>query len=823
MITVHNNKEIPFGIFSSRYNYYYTVGNIQYKNIYEYLMSGFQDSIDQNPEDAWKTRQRQIIISSMYRGIEAKSKDNSFVRNLLLSKKKRILYSSDDYFIGANRYTQEGSNVYGKALTSYKEFIQKGDNIDIYYEYFVLERLLNYAMYKESLEYYLKLARDSKTTSEIINILQKKYNNEIYIPQKSVVEKLRRNNTVFSMDPEEIILDILSQSLRKVRSVNLNILRNDIFRKFIQEIIDDTNSQYSVDNFIQKLSTTELNYSIERVYLEYLKIIDKSPSKKIDTNLYIPSEEEIKTYENFSLPDKGENYIKNNYFIIKENSILDINDTSVIFKIDDKEFPSISHYVLYSLGIQIPNFDPYIYIAKNNRFLSVTDSRKKIMYMLNNYKKDYFNNRLREALGRRIYEMSNLIDDHLYYIKLTNGKLKFQEDLSKDINNISEEIYNKRLSNIKINMNKVTESLDSQILKDNFFRHYITSKLINLINILNIIYPKQSYHSDLIKVYNSFYNSIGEFYVNEDIVGPIAFIYNIKLNKESSEFLNQNLVSNILLAEKFGKEILERNSKIITFGNIPWITKFFLIESQARMQRGELIPKNFIYSNSDDKETFAMIKTYDCILKSFSGKIVPSQKEVLDMAFKILNSDTIKCSPGNYTNPVIPGKITKCSTYEILPDNWLENRNYKYDNEEKNPRIPKIPRHNEQIKRKEKDEKLIEMEEDIYLKDINSDTLESFNTSESYRSGTPESYRSEQLNTPDSDNSEKNYSDLDNYDDYDDFMYGTPRATHNIREYIIVYAENLGLTKESFKYLEDCVYLLKLSRDRNNYRINMMQ
>lgn len=646
IINVNNRYDIPYGIFSVGYpDSFYLDGN-NWNNIIEYVSSingqkyNIPEPYDINMRKWWDNLTKEKINQAIKVGIDAKSRINQDFESILLTSETRpILYISEDSYLGVDFSSKQGENIYGKWLTSYRNMLLDG-NSEVFYNIYILERLLSVAINFEPLDTYLKMSREGKSIRALIEILYDKY--KIDLPSREIVEGLRELTTKnYSYNAEEIIIGVMKNKIRSVRVKNLNLFKHKIFESFVTGVMKKykIKNKYSAADFIKLMPTEERNYSIERVYDGYTT--KKHPEKypEIEPPAYIPTQEEINNIEKLKIEGIADKipHTTSNYAIVdSRTSKLSLKYDKETMYIDGKEFPSLAHYIIYQIGTLIndQNFSPYNMIRnpQDNRFYRIDDSQKFLVDNLEKYYDFSIKNKLSFAVQSRFNQQEYLKD----YLKSMGpaSTLRIRDYNTKTYSDLINQ-YNQMVKYADV-MEKRGSVFD-YIETDHFFMFIQKEMFENFLNIFNIVSIKRNDIKQVKSIYENFFGNIPGIVEYKDYDLHDISINNFRLlnqsvgnpfDEESLRFLKRKFVERILQAEQLAIKLYNTN--------VIFMTKFLILESRYRIFNGEFINPKMRYGKYNSKEYLALAKVCNAIIASSSFKVLI--KTTVDQAFNILNN-----------------------------------------------------------------------------------------------------------------------------------------------------------------------------------------
>lgn len=642
VVRIQSKVDLPYGVLSNGYSDPKSVNSYIGE---EYNLTLYNEPYDVEFDQKWSDLEKSVINKAIQIGIDAKSAiDPEFEGILLSSETLPILYISEDSYVGVDFSTKVGENIYGKWLTNYRNILLEKSPA-VFYNVYVLDRLCKTAINYESLEKYLLLAREGQGVRALINTLMEKYGKSVDIPPPEIVENLRQiTKQQLSYKAEEIILNVIKQNIRNVRVANLNKFRNYIFSVFVSKVIKKYQLDYAPEKFIQEMDPIERNYSIDRVYEGYQK--EQLNGYEIKSDIYVPSLEEVKALENLEYQGVTDKLPVTNYSALVDSrtSRLSLKDDRYVFFVGELSFPSIAHYIVYSLGTLIKDFNPYImiYDSENKTYFRLDDSKRFLNENLKKFKVFYFNQRLVEGIRRRVNEKPYLQDflmtlygDTLLFPGDINPKLTsetYQNIIQQDLR-YSPKIWGQR--------GKVIDFLDT----DSFFVFVQKEMFESFLNIASVLLPFKNAVKveDIKRIYELFFGNIPGTtttvihsppprQINYSNIKKMAQLLGYNFSDDSCKFLKTKFLERILTAEYLSQ------LKFNNGANRIFPIKFLIVESRYRIFLGEFIDPNRIYRTQSSRENLALARVLSFIC-AYTNNTIPTQ-ELVDKAFYILTSSS---------------------------------------------------------------------------------------------------------------------------------------------------------------------------------------
>ncbi|CCA61451.1 hypothetical protein AV955_gp094 [Diadromus pulchellus ascovirus 4a] len=623
MVIIRNKESVPYGILSNFYETELVLDGEKWNNVIDYV--AFVKNKRYSVQDSgglakvWRNLIQDLTAKAVRLGIDAKANAQpAFARALLETGTKPIMYASNDPFLGINMASREGLNIYGKWLVNYRNILSS-ETPDVFYNAYVLSRFLNTAIYKEPLDRYLQLARQGATLRYLNDLLYRRYGNVVDIPSLETVENIRLSTRQqVSLKPEEIILRVRRDRIRNVKKENGAVLANQLFRTLVQEVMDANNISYSLDLFMRKIDKKTLNYLSDRVSRSYEVRLAEGKTPRFETDLYIPTDQEIRLAEEdspiatFVNPDLE-------VVVDPDDSILSMKDDSTVFTVNGRDFPSINHLMVFVVGGLI-DMDPYLMVfnPQNQLFYSGTDSLRFLNDNLDKYIEQTNKMRLLTALNAKIVTFPFIKD----IVKTLDNAPLYVEDVESEITNgfYSELKDSTSWAEVFANRGSVSDYLAS----DAFFVFIQKEMMESFMNILVNVSEKR----DLVtvkKVYEIFYG-VNSFDKQRTGGVPMACIVKHSgLPETACAFLNERFVNRILAAEDVAKKAMKSD---IVFG-----TKFVIMNTRTRMANGEFADPDY-YNTANSKERLALAKVTSACL-AVSGRKLVTADDIL-RAYNIL-------------------------------------------------------------------------------------------------------------------------------------------------------------------------------------------
>lgn len=643
MLTVQSKSDRPFGIFHNSFKDEFIMENITWETISDYVLHEYggknlQEPLSINMDVLWLELEKTIVNSAFQAAITAKASiDPNFEGLLLSADSKSILYISENKFFGTDLSGNNGENIYGKWLTNYKNQISE-ENPQVFYNFYVLNKLLKKAIELEPLDHYLNLARNGYGSQALIRVLNEKYGNIVEIPTRELIETIRVEDNVkaFLIKPEEIILNVIQAKIREVRKRNLEAFKIQILHQYLEKTINNMGVKYDIQTFFTQIEPAEREQMLETVYEQYML----EETKKIHPNLYIPSQEDVEKYESLDLQGFTNPLpYKDHYaFVDETTSRLSMADDKYILDIEGKQYPTIHHYIIYKIAhlIKDPKFDPYSLVLDKTTglFIPLHISQKSLSEYLMQFKNHYFSGRIVNAIYEKVNTKPYIAD----YIKASRPRIKVADDI---IPHVSSKVYTELFHKIPWgDVMHTRGSVLDYIDTDPFFIHLQTEFLESFLSVVVISTPGNFTYENIKKTYDNFWGKITGTVKNLTIKnydGDVSLFqeigrkFNIILDENSCKFLKSNFVSRIVAAEDLSRDIFK--------SNIIYLTKFMIIESQYRMFSGAFIDYTRDYTDFFSIELLAMVNVINFIANCNGYKIL--QKEHILRAYKILTTSKL--------------------------------------------------------------------------------------------------------------------------------------------------------------------------------------
>lgn len=645
VLSITNRYQIPYGILSLGYNDPIKINETTYMSVIDYVSSELGRKLTEPYElsfyNLWDETEKNVMNKALKDSINAKLSQDPLFENLLFSAEDRpFLYKSDNNYLGVDEFNN-GENVYGKWLTSVRNYLRE-DNPNVFYNVFILDRYLKEAINFEPLDNYLDLARKGYGTKVIINSLHSKYN-YIDIPSKEFVEGTRKITKDFNYQPEKVILNVMKNKIRKTRVANLNQFKFKVFQAYLENFWKKNNIKYDIFKFLRKLKSSDRDYFINRIYsaynIEKLQSIDNPLGiGNLKPDKYIPSSKLVENYESLEFQGIDNKLpVESIYAIVNsKTSKLSLSDDRIVLDIEQKKFPTMAHYIIYKLGyiIKSENFKPYSMIFNENdkMFYKLEIVRDYFENLFTQYKINYANKRLYEAIMVK-YNKPHIKD----ILKSTGNNIVpisgfLTKFTTETINDIKNKISWKELTKDKGN---VIDYID----KDDFFIYVLKDMFESFMNIYITVFSNDEHRSLKITntnvkiVYEQFFGNVPGTILKYDKVESdtsniknMSKSMNILLPEESYNYLNNKFLNRILCAEDLAKKIFKTN--------IIYASKFLILEGRFRIFDGEFcLERN---KNNKDRFYLALIKVLNAISICHKDKVI--NIDMVDKAFSILNN-----------------------------------------------------------------------------------------------------------------------------------------------------------------------------------------
>lgn len=669
-INIRNKTSVPYGVISIDYEDPFLVDGKKINSVLEYVTSingnKFHLKFPYNLAELQAHLENEKTNLALQKGIAAKaSMDPHFEGVLLTAETRPILYVSENHYLGADLYSKNGENVYGKWLTNYKNLILE-TSPEVYYNIYVLNRFLSVAINFESLEKFLEMARKGIGTKALIGILADKYGPMVDLPSRAIVEETRAfSKRNLSFRTEEIILNVMKSNIRNVRTKNLNSFSYKVFETFVTNVMQKYGFEYDTKAFIKKMDPNERSYDVDRVFEGYTTEVLSGEIQALKPDNYIPTKEEIARVESLELKgvDNVLPYDPTYAIVDGEKSVLSLKDDRIVFNVDGRNFPSLSHYLVYEIGTIIGDFNSYNMIvnSENGLFYSLEDSTKFLNDNIKAYFDHTFNSRLHAAFYEKIKQKKYLAD----FVKSTgNRQIAFKFSNPETYTNLVNEFKK------NITWNEVM-ALRGEAVEyvncDPFFAFVQKEMFFSFLNIINII-GVQPTHDNVKVVYQQFFGNVPgtvDFDVFEKLVIDFTDLADMNcsvnniLSNTSLKFLKKKFINRILYAELLSKKIFNNTNAL-------FMTKFLIIEARQRMENGNFLNPKMRYSRYNSKEYLALAKVCNAITICNGERNV--KQEIVDKAFDILNNKKKRITFNPVTVDVLDEPISTGSGASAVGD-----------------------------------------------------------------------------------------------------------------------------------------------------------
>ena len=398
-ITIFNPNDKIYGKLSNNYLYWMNIDKTQYPSVTNYIYSNMLTKSYIKAElntflptkDVYKkflellTLEKNTIIKmAVETAYKSKFNDSELSDKLLSTNNAPLLYMGNDNFLGIGT-DRNGFNMVGKYLMQLrrqkqlnvkdkeKDKLQEQKDKEFYDIYIVYKALENKILYqKDNLREYI-----GKTPQQIIEMMGKDKVLENAPPPENV-----RKHEQLRLIPKELYVainkpTILAEIVRKKELENLRLAQMERKKRIILEMYIDyllaknysylTPEQYpkAREQQLRKIglqNLSELQNRTQKYYEEGL--LSERLSTNIDeqlVNINIPSEEDIETAKLivFTDGDKKEDIIPKHdqekpIEIYPQDNIFSPIDDSVLIDIDKYLYPSVAHYIITYLLVNIP-------------------------------------------------------------------------------------------------------------------------------------------------------------------------------------------------------------------------------------------------------------------------------------------------------------------------------------------------------------------------------------------------------------------------------------------------------------------------------------
>lgn len=428
-LLIDHPKNKPYGPLRNDYRCEISINNVVYKSPLNYtfsnlipadnirrmsIMNADPDKAESYYMEAKTDLDKATISTAIKIGLSAKMKDENFKTLLAKTKGKKIIYLSQNFYLGS--LNAQGLNIYGLWLEQIRDSLPREAlttlTSDQIYDAYLAEKGLLFALQYENLNKYLSM-NDYVT---IIKTLASTYGGEniFIVDKKTAIAIHAKRNTQIQTNPSDLIRYVRKKYIREIHLKNCKLQKNIIFNTYVDFLIreeTDINKEYelsmaSLDTITELISRTYKLFKLNKLPSEVMNKANKELSR-----IYIPSDDEIKSFEADTVPipitkiekvpttisddtsgyiwiypNLNDRLIKSLDGTVLNHTIYDMlspnNDSNMLF-IEDKLFPSISHYVIVKTVQLLPEYQDIgtaytvIWNSNNNKFYSIIDSEER--------------------------------------------------------------------------------------------------------------------------------------------------------------------------------------------------------------------------------------------------------------------------------------------------------------------------------------------------------------------------------------------------------------------------------------------------------------
>jgi hypothetical protein len=330
VIKIDHFLDKPFGPLRNDYNYTLIIDENRWKGVDNYVYSNMFPPMDMRKNiianiaphkvkhyflEALGDVELKSLSYAINHGIDAKiASDSLYKKTLLESGDMYISYMSENHIMGVG-FSDKYYNLFGSWLIYHRDKLLKEkpqeQNIDdFYYDIYICEHGLTYALQYENLENYIPISK-SKGFIGIIAELIKKYGKHkiITIDKVTALSLQKYRHSIIIKDPIQLIRYIRKTKIRDVKNKNEALIISEalsLFMNYVLEIqttnISDHERRRIIDQQLGLVSLDEISKLRERVMKLYEnRGLPKSVEYQIinfKNSYYLPSLEEINYYEN---------------------------------------------------------------------------------------------------------------------------------------------------------------------------------------------------------------------------------------------------------------------------------------------------------------------------------------------------------------------------------------------------------------------------------------------------------------------------------------------------------------------------------------------
>jgi predicted NAD-dependent protein-ADP-ribosyltransferase YbiA (DUF1768 family) len=567
MITVKNNKEIPYGVLHLTDAPFLNDGVLWKSPCHFILSSLFPASIlrqsvakSVNVLESFKDADEKFHthFSSISEFVNIKCEKDSVFKNALLKTGNSKLISPSF-----------AKNIYGKILEQKRTQLQATDTMvgnlfqrsedPIYYMY-LAERALKELLAESNLQNLVD--HDFPRMSDLLRHLEKTYGRDRIFkkaPDRATILQIHKKRKVdYTTNPNALIRLVRRQNVRRVMNQNINKLKEYLYTKFIESIKHAHPAVvYERDEIIAR-EKIDINFKktvdfVGRIYALFNNnAIFRDEQVAIREKFFIMTEEEILKYETEIFPlhpcvgkkncvsEPAHSDAAVNEQILDVNTIATFNPYAVNYiTISGFEFPTLIHYCIFkgilneSFRLKPKQVYEKIMGHRAEQIVSVFKTWReknrltKIEILLDQTLRKFFQGDLQHLLLST--KECQLKIDCPWFPKLEEKLMDFRKTLQPRIYKISSIAQIRSLDNVKKWISSTSDEIEFIVkIFNNWFLAKKIKQEIKIGEILQFIFCKVSTHNS-VEEYIAFclQNILQKYHTDLEIN---AFIYQMKFS-----------------------------------------------------------------------------------------------------------------------------------------------------------------------------------------------------------------------------------------------------------------------------------------------------
>jgi predicted NAD-dependent protein-ADP-ribosyltransferase YbiA (DUF1768 family) len=388
-IEIFNPRDLPYGNLSNNAYFPMTIDDQRWNNVTYYIYSNMLNDFtyrhelkkENNANMSYKYKQLKqkeqddIIKKSLYESIVVKSTNQEYVNKLYETGDKEIIYKSDNAVLGSGK-DNKGLNLLGKYMMELRDVLKQ--KVAIQNDERVYERYLVFNLLEGEMMSGVNIGdkyKDVKTASDIIKIygvnrVQKsdairEYVKERFKKEPELKEILEQDNI------ENIFNYIYKKRLREFKADRIFKIKNIIFRAYCDTILQNSYHHIPVNQYtpvifkeLNRIPISEYDNLKNVLYDLYEKnLLPSEVLTKVKENVIfkeqLPKEEDIKAYENITFKKVEDEKIKTTeqFIFDASNEYFSPSRYTGMLKIDGKNYPTMSHYIITCLYAALEKAD----------------------------------------------------------------------------------------------------------------------------------------------------------------------------------------------------------------------------------------------------------------------------------------------------------------------------------------------------------------------------------------------------------------------------------------------------------------------------------